>query len=135
MLLVHVIVARAARLEDCHTNPADMRLTSPASHVIAALRLLHRCHAFRTIFSCQVPFSASGVPRSHPMQYLYILHTYDRYDARGRRYGYVQSSWDRNMLNYLSLRLKYTDRGSHNLELGSSERPRGDVGSNFRRMT
>src|SRR5207247_3942018 len=50
MLFVHMIIARAARLEDCHTHPADVRPAAPASHMIAPLYLLHLRCAFRTIF-------------------------------------------------------------------------------------
>lgn len=50
MLLLHMVIARATRVEDCHTHPADMSPAAPARHMIAPLRLLHRCRAFRTIF-------------------------------------------------------------------------------------
>ena len=55
MLFVHMVIARAARLEDCHTHPADVRPAAPASHMIASLRFLHRRCAFRTIFDVKFP--------------------------------------------------------------------------------
>jgi len=55
MLFVHMFITRAARLEDCHAHPADVRPTAAASHMIASLRLLHWRRAFRTIFDIKFP--------------------------------------------------------------------------------
>jgi hypothetical protein len=53
MLFSHMFIARAARLEDCHTDPTDVRPATSSRHMIATLGLLHRCLAFRTIFDVE----------------------------------------------------------------------------------
>lgn len=47
---VHVIIARLRIIECLQTNPADVCFASAASHVIAAVRLLNRGFASRTVF-------------------------------------------------------------------------------------
>lgn len=58
MHLGHVCIARVARLEDFHTYPANVCPATPASHMIAALGLLHRRRALGTIFDVKFPLQS-----------------------------------------------------------------------------
>lgn len=53
VLLVHMVIARATCLEDCHTHPANVSLAAHTGHMIASLRLLHWGFAFRTVFNVE----------------------------------------------------------------------------------
>src|SRR5882757_5239558 len=60
MLFVHMVVARAAHLEDRHTHPADVRLAASTSHMIASHCLLHWRRAVRTTWILSSLFSLSS---------------------------------------------------------------------------
>jgi hypothetical protein len=54
MLFSHMCVTEITLRERLHALPADVRLTPPASHMIASLRLLQSCLAFGAVLDAQL---------------------------------------------------------------------------------